>query len=46
MHVPEEFSADDYVALLPAYEFPAGLLEMESEYKSRKAIQALTAPLK
>ena len=33
VHVPEEFSADDYVALMPAYEFPGGLLEMDSEYK-------------
>jgi saccharopine dehydrogenase (NAD+, L-lysine forming) len=43
---PEAFCADDYVALLEAYEFPAGLLEMPSEYKDRQAIDALTAPLK
>ena len=46
VHVPEEFCADDFVALLEPYEFPGGLLEMPSEYKSRKAIHALTAPLK
>jgi len=43
---PEAFCADDYVGLLEDYEFPAGLLEMPSEYKSRKAIDALTAPLR
>jgi saccharopine dehydrogenase (NAD+, L-lysine forming) len=43
---PEAFCADDYVGLLEAYEFPAGLLEMPSEYKDRQAIDALTAPLK
>jgi len=38
---PEAFNADDYVALMPAYEFPAGLLEMESEYKIARDRQAL-----
>jgi saccharopine dehydrogenase-like NADP-dependent oxidoreductase len=33
VHVPEEFDADDYVALMPDYEFPGGTLEMESEFK-------------
>ena len=42
---PEAFCADDYVALLEAYEFPAGLLEMPSEYQSRLAIEKLVAPL-
>jgi saccharopine dehydrogenase (NAD+, L-lysine-forming) len=41
---PEEFSADDYVALMPAYEFPGGLLEMESEYKLAKDRGALLVP--
>ena len=44
MHVPEEFSADDYVALMPGYEFPGGVLEMESEYKLAKDRGALLAP--
>jgi saccharopine dehydrogenase (NAD+, L-lysine-forming) len=44
VHVPEEFSADDYVALMPAYEFPGGLLEMESPYKLAKDRGALLAP--
>ena len=44
VRVPEEFSADDYVALMPAYEFPGGLLEMESEYKLAKDRDALLAP--
>jgi hypothetical protein len=29
------------VALMPAYEFPGGLLEVESEYKIAKDRQAL-----
>ncbi len=41
---PEAFRADDYVMLLEDYEFPAGLLEMPSEYKSRQDIEVLTAP--
>jgi len=45
VHVPEEFCADDYVALMEPYEFPGGLLEMPSEYKSRMEIRNLTAPL-
>ncbi len=44
VHVPEEFDADDYVALMPAYEFPGGLLEMESEYKIAQDRGALLAP--
>jgi saccharopine dehydrogenase (NAD+, L-lysine forming) len=43
---PEAFCADDYVGLLEDYEFPAGLLEMPSEYRTRKAVEALTAPLR
>jgi saccharopine dehydrogenase-like NADP-dependent oxidoreductase len=41
VHNPEAFDADDYVALMPAYEFPGGLLEVESEYKIAKDRQAL-----
>jgi saccharopine dehydrogenase-like NADP-dependent oxidoreductase len=41
VHNPEAFNADDFVALMPAYEFPGGLLEMESEYKLAKDRQAL-----
>jgi saccharopine dehydrogenase (NAD+, L-lysine forming) len=33
VHNPEEFVADDFVALMPEYEFPGGLMEMDSEYK-------------
>ena len=44
VHVPEEFSADDYVALMAEYEFPGGLLEMESEYKLAKDRGMLLAP--
>jgi saccharopine dehydrogenase (NAD+, L-lysine-forming) len=45
VHVPEEFSADDYVSLMEAYEFPGGLMEMDSEYKRHQDHQGLTAPL-
>ncbi|MCX6363768.1 MAG: saccharopine dehydrogenase NADP-binding domain-containing protein [Actinobacteria bacterium] len=41
VHNPEAFNADDYVALMPAFEFPGGLLEMESEYKLARDRQAL-----
>jgi saccharopine dehydrogenase (NAD+, L-lysine-forming) len=33
VHNPEEYVADDFVALMPDYEFPGGLMEMDSEYK-------------
>ena len=45
VHVPEEFSADDFVGLMHAYEFPGGLLEMDSEYKRHQRPPGLTAPL-
>ncbi len=45
VHVPEEFSADDYVGLMNAYEFPGGLLEMDSEYKRHQDHHGMTAPL-
>jgi len=41
---PEAFCADDYVALMAEYEFPGGMLEMESEYKLAKDRDALVAP--
>jgi saccharopine dehydrogenase-like NADP-dependent oxidoreductase len=43
---PEAFCADDYVALMADYEFPGGMLEMESEYKLAKDREALVAPAK
>jgi saccharopine dehydrogenase-like NADP-dependent oxidoreductase len=43
VHVPEEFDADDYVALMSDYEFPGGVLEMESEYKIARDRGALLA---
>ena len=46
VHNPEAFCADDFVGLLEPYEFAGGLLEMPSEYKSRRDIHALVAPLK
>ena len=45
VHVPEEFRADEFVGLMEAYEFPGGLLEMDSEYKRRGDFKGLTAPL-
>ena len=46
VHVPEEFSADDFVALMPAYEFPGGLLEMDAEYKRHQDRQSLVSAAK
>ncbi len=43
---PEEFCADPYVGLMSAYEFPGGLMEMESEYKRTHDGETLTAPLR
>jgi len=45
VHVAEEFTADDYVGLMDAYEFPGGLLEMDSEYKRHMDHHGLTSPL-
>jgi len=42
---PEEFCADPYVALMAAYEFPGGLMEMDSEFKRAQDRRALTLPL-
>lgn len=41
VHCPEEFCADPYVALMPTYEFPGGLLEMDSAYKTAQAQKAM-----
>jgi saccharopine dehydrogenase (NAD+, L-lysine forming) len=41
---PEEFCADPFVALMDAYGFPGGLMEMESEYERAQAFVALTGP--
>ena len=46
VHVPEEFNADDFVALMPAYEFPGGLLEMDAEYKRHQDRQSLVSAAK
>ena len=43
VHNPEAFNADAYVGLMEAYEFPGGLLEMDSEYKRFMDHKALTA---
>ncbi len=43
---PEEFCADPYVDLMATYEFPGGLMEMDSEYKRAQEHTALTSPLK
>ena len=46
VHNAEEYVADDFVALMPEYEFPGGMMEMDSEYKRHLDHQALTSPLK
>ncbi len=43
---PEEFCADPYVALMADYEFPGGVMEMDSEYKRALEYGTLTAPLR
>jgi hypothetical protein len=46
VHNPEEFVADDLVALMPDYEFPGGLYEMDSEYKRHHDHASLIASAK
>ena len=43
---PEEFHAEPYVGLMAAYEFPGGLMEIDSEYKRVQEHATLTAPLR
>jgi saccharopine dehydrogenase-like NADP-dependent oxidoreductase len=45
VHVPQSFVADDFVKLMVEYEFPGGLLEMDSEYKRAQDHAVLTSPL-
>lgn len=42
---PEAFDPDPFVARMAAYDFPGGLLEMESEYLHRVRREAFVAPL-
>jgi saccharopine dehydrogenase (NAD+, L-lysine forming) len=41
----QAFSCDDFVRLQGEYEFPGGLLEMDSEYKRAQDHAALTLPI-
>ena len=45
VRVPQEFDADDFVQLMAEYEFPGGLLEMDSPYKRAEDRAALTRPV-
>jgi saccharopine dehydrogenase-like NADP-dependent oxidoreductase len=45
VHVPQSFAADDYVQLMKEYEFPGGVLEMDSEYSRVRDHAALLAPV-
>ena len=45
VHVPQSFVADDYVQLMNEYEFPGGLLEMDSGYKRAADHGAFLAPV-
>jgi saccharopine dehydrogenase-like NADP-dependent oxidoreductase len=45
VRVCEEFDPDPVLALLGEYGFPAGLLEMESEYREAKERKAFLAPI-
>jgi len=43
---PEEFCADPYIALMARYEFPGGVMEMDSEFKIAMERGAMMAPLR
>jgi saccharopine dehydrogenase-like NADP-dependent oxidoreductase len=45
VRVPQEFVADDFVRLMHEYEFPGGVLEMDSPYKRAQDRAALTRPV-
>ncbi len=45
VRVPQEFGADDFVRLMKEYEFPGGLLEMDSPYKRAKDHEGFVAPV-
>ena len=42
---PEEFDPDPYIKLMKEYDYYAGLMEMDSEYKSILDNMTLEAPL-
>ena len=45
VHSAEAFDPDPFVNLMEAYEFPGGMIEMDSEYKRALDARLLTAPL-
>ena len=45
VHVPQSFAADDFVGLMNDYEFPGGLLEMDSPYKRARDHADFLAPV-
>jgi len=45
VRVPQEFGADDYMRLMAEYDFPGGVLEMDSAYKRAEDRAALTRPV-
>jgi saccharopine dehydrogenase-like NADP-dependent oxidoreductase len=45
VHGAEAFDPDPFVNLMSAYEFPGGIIEMDSEYKTTFDAKRLTAPL-
>ncbi len=44
VRVPQEFAADDFVGLMADYEFPGGVLEMDSPYKRARDRADLVTP--
>lgn len=42
---PEAFDPDPFVALMNEYDFPGGLLEMDSEFKRNLEHEAMTGPI-
>ncbi|MCF8068505.1 MAG: saccharopine dehydrogenase NADP-binding domain-containing protein [Desulfobacterales bacterium] len=46
VHSPEAFDPDPFVALMNDYEFPGGMMEMESEYRKIMEAESLVKPIK
>ena len=40
------FNPDPFIELMEEFEFPAGLMELDSEYKSRYEAEKILYPLK
>ncbi|MCG8483875.1 MAG: hypothetical protein MJA31_11245, partial [Clostridia bacterium] len=43
---PEYFDPDPFIERMEGYKFPAGLMEMDSEYKSKMEAKDILKPVK